>query len=138
MGEIKLSKYGYYWRTKSGRCVYLHREVYEKHYGSIPKGYIVHHKDGDKLNNSIDNLELMSRAEHASIHHKGVPKTDEMRRKSSQTKMGHIVSQETREKIRRKLKGRSLSEETKRKMSITRTGKKRGKYKKKNNQRVVK
>lgn len=136
MGKIKLSKYGYYWRTKSGRCVYLHREVYEKHYGPIPEGYIVHHKDGNKLNNSIDNLELMSRAEHASVHHKGVPKTDEMRQKSSQTKMGHIVSQETREKIRKKLRGKPLSEETRRKMSESRRGKKRGPYRK-NSQRNI-
>lgn len=29
---------------------------------------VVHHKDGNKLNNSVCNLELMSRAKHASIH----------------------------------------------------------------------
>lgn len=100
------------------------------HYGPIPKGFIIHHKDGDKTNNSIDNLELMSRARHASIHHKGVPKTDEMKRKSSATKMGHTVSLETRRKIRDKLKGKPLSIETRRKMSESRTGKKRGPYKK--------
>ena len=29
---------------------------------------IVHHKDGNKLNNSIDNLELLTRAEHINLH----------------------------------------------------------------------
>lgn len=137
---MKTEKFqGYYcYRTKNGRYVYLHREVYEMHYGPIPSGYIVHHKDGNKLNNSIENLELLSRAEHASVHHKGVPKTEEMKKKSSKTKMGHTVSQETREKIREKLKGRALPEETRRRMSESRKGKKRGPYKKKQNlQRMI-
>lgn len=34
----------------------------------IPKGYIIHHKDEDKLNNDPANLELLSRAEHAILH----------------------------------------------------------------------
>lgn len=29
---------------------------------------VVHHKDGDRSNNSIDNLDLMTRAEHAAHH----------------------------------------------------------------------
>lgn len=37
----------------------------------IPKGYIVHHKDEDITNDSPDNLELMTRAKHSSLHHLG-------------------------------------------------------------------
>lgn len=122
----KVNKQGY----MEDAGVLIHRAIYEAYYGEIPKGYIIHHKDGNKLNNSIENLECLTRAEHASLHYKGVPKSDEMKRKSSETKMGHTVSEETREKIRKKLKGRPLSEETKRKMSASRRGKKRGPYKK--------
>ena len=35
----------------------LHRAVWEYHNGPIPKGYHVHHKDNDRANNQIENLE---------------------------------------------------------------------------------
>lgn len=34
-------------------------------------GSIVHHKDEDKLNDDIDNLQKMTRKEHATLHSKG-------------------------------------------------------------------
>lgn len=42
--------------------------TWEKHFGEIPKGHIVHHKDRDALNDNIENLELMSRAKHLNEH----------------------------------------------------------------------
>lgn len=51
-----------------GKNCHIHRLQWEKHYGSIPDGYIVHHKDGDKCNWDIDNLELLSRGEHLDHH----------------------------------------------------------------------
>jgi hypothetical protein len=47
---------------------YLHRDTYRAQYGNIPKGYEVHHKDHNALNNAIDNLELQSIIEHHKIH----------------------------------------------------------------------
>ena len=54
-------------------CVYLYdgigkrkrrpRTIYEEHNGEIPKGYVIVHKDGDRYNDSPDNLEAISRAE---------------------------------------------------------------------------
>ena len=54
-------------------CTYLHdgcnkrvrrpRRVYETHKGRIPPGFVVSHKDGDRYNDSPDNLEAISRAE---------------------------------------------------------------------------
>lgn len=45
-----------------------HRLVYEKYYGKIPHGYQIHHKDGNKLNNSIDNLEALTPYQHKQKH----------------------------------------------------------------------
>ncbi|MFM9414394.1 HNH endonuclease signature motif containing protein [Peptococcus simiae] len=53
----------------------LHRYVWELEKGRIPKGYHIHHIDGDKNNNRIDNLQLLKGEEHASLH--GVAKTQE-------------------------------------------------------------
>lgn len=43
----------------------IHRLVAQAFIGEIPKGYQVHHIDGNKQNNRIDNLEILSPSEHA-------------------------------------------------------------------------
>ena len=49
--------------TGNGTSVRRPRHAYKEHYGSIPKGFVIVHLDGDKNNDSIDNLEAISRAE---------------------------------------------------------------------------
>lgn len=39
------------------------RKIYEQHYGKIPDGYVVIHKDGDRYNDTPENLLAISRAE---------------------------------------------------------------------------
>ena len=69
---------GYYLSGSiKGKRYRLHRYVYEKHYGEIPKGYEIHHKDQNKDNNEIDNLELLTSTEHKKKH--GHDISDEMR-----------------------------------------------------------
>ena len=51
----------------------LHRDMWIAAYGSIPEGYDVHHKDGDFLNNTLENFELITRSEHAKEHWKLQP-----------------------------------------------------------------
>lgn len=46
----------------------LHQYIYEKHYGKLPKGMVVHHKDFNPLNNDISNLVAVTIAEHMRIH----------------------------------------------------------------------
>lgn len=46
----------------------LHRDVWEFHNGKIPKGYDIHHKDHNKSNNSIDNLQLLENRKHKKLH----------------------------------------------------------------------
>lgn len=48
-----------------------HRLVMSKHLGrTLTEDEIVHHIDGDKSNNSINNLEIMTNAEHTALHAK--------------------------------------------------------------------
>src|SRR5690349_10318668 len=60
-------------KMKSGHLVdskrrYIHRTVWEEHFGKIPNGLIVHHINGNKEDNNIYNLALMTRKAHALIH----------------------------------------------------------------------
>ena len=49
--------------------MWLHRFIAQIFYGKpIPKGYEVHHIDKNKLNNSPDNLVVISKEEHQRIH----------------------------------------------------------------------
>lgn len=53
---------------------HLHRVVAERKIGrQLLPGEVVHHIDGDKLNNHPDNLEVLSQAEHMRRHGLGLP-----------------------------------------------------------------
>src|SRR3990167_10287486 len=60
---------GYYRHTskhyKGSRL--LHRIVWEYHNGIIPQKQHIHHKDGDKDNNQIENLQLLPSHYHISM-----------------------------------------------------------------------
>ena len=74
---IRDDKTGYYLCTQIPGNKRLHRYVWEKYNGTISDGYHVHHKDHDKANNSIDNLELLSASEHSRLH--GIELTEDQR-----------------------------------------------------------
>jgi len=46
------------------------RFLWQKCYGTIPKGYIIHHKDNNALNDVLKNLKMITRKEHINIHRK--------------------------------------------------------------------
>lgn len=69
---------GNYFQRKGRR---LHREVWKHHNGEIPKGYHVHHIDGDRTNNQIENLKLMLAKDHMSKHN-NTPERKEFSRKA--------------------------------------------------------
>lgn len=71
---LTLVKTGYVerrWRdpeTKKIHAMNEHRYIWEKANGPIPDGYEVHHKDEDKTNNDISNLECIPISKHRSLH----------------------------------------------------------------------
>ena len=48
---------------------YLHRFVWERAHGPIPKGKVIHHIDGNPGNNEVSNLECVSLREHIVDRH---------------------------------------------------------------------
>lgn len=72
-GEGHINNAGYKSFKINKNIVYEHREIVEKHLGrkllKFPQE-IVHHIDGNKLNNHISNLEVMSASEHTKLHSK--------------------------------------------------------------------
>lgn len=67
---------GLYYQHKGKR---LHRAVWEAHNGEIPDGYHIHHKDKNRENNQIENLELVAAAEHLSRHMSDPSRVEESR-----------------------------------------------------------
>lgn len=49
-------------------CLSLHHYVWEKYNGTIPEGMHIHHIDHNPLNNLLENLQLISATDHASLH----------------------------------------------------------------------
>lgn len=116
-GTATLDNKGYYeiYSSKEGnRGKYLHRLIWEKAWGKIPKDWIIHHLDGNKQNNCLLNLYGMPKHLHLSIHNKGEnhpmygkQRSEETKRKMSESHKGE----------NHPLYGKQHSEETKRKMS---------------------
>ena len=66
MSKTYIDENGYFRFKDSNKLV--HRWVAEKYIGPIPHGHVVHHIDRNKLNNNVDNLEIMSQEEHEKEH----------------------------------------------------------------------
>lgn len=64
-------------RKEGNHGKYLHRLIWEKANGNIPDGYVIHHKDGNRLNNDLSNLELMELHEHQRLSWLGKKKSVE-------------------------------------------------------------
>lgn len=87
-----------------------YRKVWEEVHGPIPvdgvgRTYEIHHIDGDRNNNSIENLMCVSIQEHYNIHLRqgdyGAGLAIVMRMKLSPEKTSKMISEMNQEKIRR-------------------------------------
>ena len=61
------------WNNSKRDIRSIHVLVYETFVNKIKNGMMIHHKDENKLNNSVDNLEMLSCKTHNKIHHGGKP-----------------------------------------------------------------
>lgn len=92
-----------------------YRKIWEKANGPIPldehgRSYEIHHIDGDRSNNSLENLVCISIEEHYRIHREqgdwGACHAIEVRMKPQTAFSGWNHSQKTKDKIRKTLSGR--------------------------------
>ncbi len=60
---------GYKCLSVAGGAIFEHRHLMEQHLGrKLTEEEIIHHIDGNKLNNTLSNLQLMTRSTHAILH----------------------------------------------------------------------
>jgi intein/homing endonuclease len=69
MGEEKKKRSSYWMLNTGKRNIFEHTFTYEQlNNTEIPKGYVIHHKDRNGLNNSLKNLEKILKTLHDSLH----------------------------------------------------------------------
>lgn len=69
-GYLLILKPEWFTGRKGTRHIFYHHYIICKHLNitEIPKGCVVHHRDGDTHNNDISNLQLMTNSEHRKLH----------------------------------------------------------------------
>ncbi len=69
---MKLGKRGYWLiYIPQEDWMYYHHYIWELHHKTkLPEGYCIHHIDENKLNNNLNNLQLMAQKEHNNHHRK--------------------------------------------------------------------
>lgn len=60
----------------NGKTKRQHQIIMESYIGrALKKGEVVHHLDGNKRNNDISNLMIMTKSEHAKLHYKDIDRS---------------------------------------------------------------
>jgi len=104
-----------------------YRKIWEEMYGPIPideagRTYDIHHRDGNRSNNSIENLQCLSIEEHYTLHlnqkdYFAAKLVGYRAGKQPSDIKGYTLSETTKKKISEKLKGRKRKPETVEKIS---------------------
>ena len=93
----RLMRNGYYMTSAQydGKTYYFmeHRVIWVWNNGSIPKGLVINHKDYNKANNSIDNLELMTQKENTAYSkcHQNPPRGEKSGKASLTNKQANAI-----------------------------------------------
>lgn len=72
---------------RADSCGYVmeHIVIWEKATGvPVPKGCCIHHLNGDKADNRIQNLCMMQLTAHTAFHHTGAKRSEETKKKISE------------------------------------------------------
>jgi len=70
------SNQGHLYVRRNGQRIALYRVLMEEHLGRpLTSNEVVHHRDRDPLNNDLNNLQVMTRAEHCIYHLRVMPAT---------------------------------------------------------------
>jgi len=105
------SKSQEYWMISDGS-----KNIFEQLTGDkIPKGSVIHHKDFNALNNSLDNLQLMTKKEHDAYHDISGDRNPMIRYPEKNWMNNPEIQQSMREKYHL---GAKRSHETKKKIGI--------------------
>ena len=71
-------------RARQNGYVFEHLIVSEKHYGELTRDYVIHHINGSKQDNRIENLMVLSQKEHIEIIPNLVKENNELKKKISE------------------------------------------------------
>lgn len=90
-GIANIDEKGYYRitsRKEGNRNKRLHQLIWESYYGEIPENMVIHHIDGNKTNNNINNLKLISKNNHSILHNLGKKCSEETKNKIADAQKG--------------------------------------------------
>lgn len=112
-----LNRLGYWSSVKASEPL-AHQWVWMNHFGDIPEGYHIHHKDHDKSNNDIENLEMLSPSDHLKKHWQDPKKRIDASKKieKSRLKMNEWLKSEEGRQIQRE--GAKKGWETRKEISV--------------------
>ncbi len=115
-------RYARLWATAGNqrRKMLEHRFVWEQEVGPIPSGMSIHHRNGNSLDNRLENLQMMPLGEHIRSHKKGRPLSAATTAARLAVQRGKPLAPEHREKISQALIGHSphlFTDEQRRRMS---------------------
>lgn len=99
------SRDGYLRIKAAGKTVLYHRYIMEQHLGrKLTRKEAVHHVNGDRSDNRLENLQVLPLGQHTATHHEGSKHTAEARAKMSAKRKLRVTKDETRRKVSESLR----------------------------------